>query len=76
MKKQFSICLFGLCFLFACNSECKDEKCKKEVTNQKVTGQEGVIAKNSEQDISCKLTTAELQKRKEAIIENLKKTNH
>jgi hypothetical protein len=78
MKKQLSICLFGLCFLFACSSECKDEKCKDEKCTksdnaQKAPVQEGTIAKNSDQEISCKLTSAELQKRKETVLESLKK---
>lgn len=78
MKKQLSICLFGLCFLFVCNSGCKDEKCKdekcaKNEIKQKPAEQDGTIAKNSDQEISCKLTSAELQKRKETVLGSLKK---
>jgi hypothetical protein len=71
MKKI--ICFLGLCFLFSCKDTCKDEACLKGTSSPKITTQEGVIAKNSDQEISCKLTTAELQKRKETVLENLKK---
>ncbi len=40
---------------------------------QKATGDEGTTAKNSDQEISYKLTSAELQKRKETVLESVKK---
>lgn len=72
MKKQIAFCCLGLCFLISCSSECKDEKCMKTEKSSAVD-QAGVIATNSSQDVSCKLTSEELRKRKETVLLSLKK---
>jgi hypothetical protein len=65
-------CCLGLCFIFSCSTECKDEKCAKPASDLAKPG-EGVIAQNSETEISCKLTSEELQKRKQTVLASLKK---
>lgn len=67
------LCVAGLCFLFACKDTCKDESCMKHASATQLGTNNGVMAQNSDQEISCKLTTTELQKRKETVLENLKK---
>ncbi len=71
MKKI--ILLFGLCAFFSCKNGCKDDACKKPGSTAKVNLSDGAIANNSDTVLSCKLTSEELQKRKETVLELLKK---
>jgi len=71
MKKQLVFCCLGFCFLISCSSECKDEKCINKGSS--VVNEAGTIAKNSSEEVSCKLTSEELRKRKETVLASLKK---
>ena len=70
MKKI--ICISGLCFLFSCKSECKDEKCVKS-ENKEILSSTSINANNSNSELTCKLTSEELRKRKETVLASLKK---
>ncbi len=71
MKKQLAFCCLGFCFFISCSDECKDEACKKPASSC-VTVNTGTIAKNSGGEVSCKLTSEELLKRKETVLVSLK----
>lgn len=71
MKKLITCC-FALCLLFSCKTECKNDKYNKGQTIDTLSS-ETVKAQNSDQKVSCKLTTEELQKRKQTVLESLKK---
>lgn len=71
MKNLLFYCLAS-CLLLSCKPECKDEKCMKEQSASTISS-EAVKAKNSDAEISCKLTTEELQTRKETVLQDLKK---
>jgi len=75
MKKILFICLIGLLQSCGNGENCKSENCKKEKTTPTNTtmSQVEMTAKNTDQEVSCKLTSPELQKRKETVIASLKK---
>lgn len=76
MKKILVIFLIGLLQSCGNGENCKSENCKKEKTtsiNQTIMDKNEITAKNTDQEVSCKLTSPELQKRKETVIASLKK---
>jgi hypothetical protein len=78
MKKKLIIYLLGICLLQSCGNRdnCKSENCKKEeknTSNKTTMNKNEITAKNTDQEVSCKLTNPELQKRKETVIASLKK---
>lgn len=72
MKKIIILPVICLCLLQSCSNDktCTDEKCAKPQTGS--IKQDSVIATNKDGNISCKLTTPELQKRKETVLASLK----
>lgn len=72
MKKNIlSSALFFICIYllsFSCSSEIDHDHCMDSDS----TSSEGVIAHNSSEEISCKLTAPELQERKETVLTSLK----
>jgi hypothetical protein len=70
MKIQLINYVLTLLILSSCSSEFNDRCSKHEKSSQ--TTQE-MKAKNNDQEISCKLTAPELQKRKETVIASLKR---
>lgn len=75
MLKKLLLPFLSLFVLQSCSDDkvCKDEKCIKPQTTQSKIKQESMIATNQDGEISCKLTTPELQKRKETVLASLKK---
>jgi hypothetical protein len=71
MKNLIIHCL-GLCLLFSCTSECNDDSCREGQKKEPLRS-ETVKAQNSDEEVSCKLTTEELRKRKETVLESLKR---
>jgi hypothetical protein len=71
MIKKILFTLLSICVLQSCSEKdgCQNEKCAKSQANQ---SQDIMKAKNNDTEISCKLTTPELKKRKETVIANLK----
>jgi hypothetical protein len=74
MIKPILLSLLGLLALQSCNNgkPCTDEACAKPQANKARIKQDSMIATNKDTDISCKLTTPELQKRKETVLAGLK----
>lgn len=76
MKKILILCLLALLQSCRNGDNCKSENCKKEKTessDQITMNKNEITAKNTDQEVSCKLTSPELQKRKETVIASLKK---
>jgi hypothetical protein len=70
--KNIFIYGFVMCLLFSCKCECKDESCLKNTTDKSISS-EAIQAQNSDNTLSCKLSSEELQTRKETVLEDLKK---
>lgn len=75
MKKMILLPLICFCTLQSCNNseKCNDKKCTGPQMSQIKINQDSVTAVNNDAEISCKLTSDELQKRKETVLANLKK---
>ena len=56
----------------SCSYDCKDRKCLKG-NSPATSTQEGVMAKNGDSALQCKLTSEELRSRKETVLASLKK---
>lgn len=70
--KKIIFCCLSLCLIASCSTECKDASCAKPAAVT-LKAHEGAIAANSGQEVSCKLTSEELQNRKETVLASLKK---
>lgn len=68
MKRYIIGCLLSLTVL-SCKDKCKDESCLKSNAESTTSTME---AKNTDQEIGCKLTSEEMRKRKETVIASLK----
>jgi len=78
--KYITIMFATASLLSSCSqsSKCEDadrKKAKREQVTSKTTEMKTneITAKNTDEEISCKLTSPELQKRKETVIASLKK---
>lgn len=73
MKKTLIISSLSLFFLQGCNNPYESKNETKAEAKLNKLRPDSMIAKNNDKEISCKLTSPELQKRKETVITSLKK---
>lgn len=71
--KRYLFLLITLPLLAGCNDNCKDPNCMKPASQQSANTGNAVTARNGSSEVSCKLTTSELQQRKETVLASLKK---
>jgi hypothetical protein len=76
--KNYIIVFLSSMILMSCSADntCGDKNCKKQTDqtkNRDTMNDQEITAGNKNEEVSCKLTSPELQKRKETVIASLKK---
>ena len=73
MKKSIVIIAFSVFVFFGCNDNSSRQQGRALASGESKNSKCSVFCKAKSTDLSCKLTTPELQKRKETVLASLKK---